>query len=104
MPLAFAVSASCFTLALNRSRSRTRHGVGSMSLVMSRKSRRAIRSFSSVMEQAAEQDFDAGLESDPKAAQPLVAAKTPIAAPADRNSRRDFIRLLLSRYLHRTGR
>jgi hypothetical protein len=57
-----------------------------------------------MMEQAAEQDFDVDLESDLNAAQPFVAAKTPIAAPPDKNSRRDFIRLLLPRYLHRTGR
>jgi hypothetical protein len=54
-----------------------------------------------MMEQAAEQDFGEDFEAAPNAAQLFVAAKTPIAAPPDRNSRRDFIRLLLPRYLHR---
>src|SRR5262249_36592096 len=70
-----------------RSRSSTRQGVGSMSFVMSRKSRRAMRSFNSVMEQSARQDFEVGLE----AAHPFVAARTPKAAPPDKNSRRDCI-------------
>jgi hypothetical protein len=56
-----------------------------------------------MMEQAAEQDFDVDRESDLDAAHPFVAAKTPIAAPADKNSRRDLIRLSPTEILTQQG-
>ncbi len=48
MPLAFAVSAMCLTLAWNMSRSTTMQGVGNMSLVMPVKLRLAMRASSSL--------------------------------------------------------
>src|SRR5437660_62671 len=86
MPADLAWSAICFTFVWNKSRSTIIEGVGRTSLVMSRKSRRAIRESNS--------SYGKGV--------PLVLAahtrateNALAAAPATRKSRRDLMDTLL---------